>query len=121
MIKSDGFSFHGDNFSLFIAEQLQGFMSYKGIGLRTAATIRGEILSPDRFKTDGHLASYSGLVRKEHSTGVEARNIIPSLPALKYQDITHKNTKNPPYYLPYFAIRQKKWRADQPALYNPPL
>ena len=41
----------------------------KGIGIITAATIVSEIIDIDRFPSNNHLASYSGLGRRQHSTG----------------------------------------------------
>lgn len=45
-------------------------MEYGGIGAITAAQIVSEIADISRFPTDDHLASYAGLGRREHKTGV---------------------------------------------------
>lgn len=45
-------------------------MEYGGIGAITAAQIVSEIADISRFPNDDHLASYAGLGRREHKTGV---------------------------------------------------
>lgn len=45
-------------------------MEYRGIGAITAAQIVSEIADISRFPNDDHLASYAGLGRREHKTGV---------------------------------------------------
>lgn len=42
----------------------------KGIGIITAATIVAEIIDINRFPSNNHLASYCGLGRRQHSTGI---------------------------------------------------
>ena len=44
-------------------------MEYRGIGAITASQIVSEIADISRFPNDDHLASYSGLGRREHKTG----------------------------------------------------
>ncbi|MDA3948494.1 MAG: IS110 family transposase [Spirochaeta sp.] len=45
-------------------------MEYGGIGAITAAQIVSEIADISRFPNDDHLASYAGLGRREHKTGI---------------------------------------------------
>lgn len=45
-------------------------MKYGGIGAITAAQIFSEIADISRFPNDDHLASYAGLGRREHKTGI---------------------------------------------------
>ncbi len=52
-------------------------MSYRGIGSINSAQIVAEVVDIDRFPTNNHLASYSGLARTEHKAG-ENDNERPS-------------------------------------------
>lgn len=46
----------------------------KGISTLTSSTIIAELIDVRRFLKDGNLASYSGVVKKEHSTGEKKNN-----------------------------------------------
>ena len=50
-------------------KNVQALVKHKGIGTLTSSTINAEIIDIRRFVKDGNLASYAGLVKKEHSTG----------------------------------------------------
>lgn len=55
----------------------QKLLDTRGIGTITAATMIAEIIDIRRFPSEDRLASYSGLGRKEHSSGETARMIRP--------------------------------------------
>ncbi len=58
-------------------EPVQILKGYKGISTITATTLMAEIIDIRRFTTDDNLASYSGLCRREYSTG-EKRGEVPN-------------------------------------------
>lgn len=56
---------------------VRSLLTYPGIGVFTASTLVAEIIDIRRFPSNHHLASYAGLARREHKTGLSTSERRP--------------------------------------------
>lgn len=75
-------------------EPVQILKEYKGISTITATTVMAEIIDIRRFTTDDNLASYSGLCRREYSTGEKRGEVANSMFNRRLKDAFMNAAKN---------------------------
>ncbi len=75
-------------------EAVQLLRGYKGISTITATTLTAEMIDIRRFATDDNLASYSGLCRKEYSTGERSGEAANSVFNRRLKDAFINAAKN---------------------------
>ena len=75
-------------------EAVQLLRGYKGISTITATTLMAEMIDIRRFSTDDNLASYSGLCRREYSTGEKRGEAANSLFNRRLKDAFINAAKN---------------------------
>jgi len=75
-------------------EPVQILKEYKGISTITATALMAEIIDIRRFTTDDNLASYSGLCRREYSTGEKRGEVANSVFNHRLKDAFMNAAKN---------------------------